>query len=378
MLRHLAKTALARTLYLTGADDYLGNFLGVRRSPLILAYHRVVKDFDAGLKTSLPAMMTSLKTFERQIDFLGRECRFVSLEEMGALLTGGSRLSRPAVAITFDDGYRDVYENAWPMLKRKGIPAAFFVVTDLVGTSRLQTHDKLYLLLRRGFSEWATPVRTLARLMIEAGVPVEEISQITPLCSNPILATPAILGALERRKVERLMHSIELIVGPEGGPHPELWNVDWDQLVEMQRGGVTIGSHTTHHVMLSNEDSSTMLREVSTSRVRLESGLGTPVKHFAYPNGRFNPSAVAAVAAAGYEFGYTICRHRDRLHPALTIPRKVFWERTCMDSSGVFSPAMMGCQMNRVFEVGARCGHRLRPVVELPETVGAIGTGVTA
>ena len=67
---------------------------------------------------------------------LAATTEFVSLDELGQRLSEGRRDDRPLAAVTFDDGYRDVYENAFPMLVRKGIPAAVFVVTKLIGTSR--------------------------------------------------------------------------------------------------------------------------------------------------------------------------------------------------------------------------------------------------
>ena len=61
--------------------------------------------------------------------------------------------------MTFDDGYRDVYEQAFPVLRRKGIPAAVFVVTDLVGRPFWQVHDRLYHLVAKAFATWDDPRR---------------------------------------------------------------------------------------------------------------------------------------------------------------------------------------------------------------------------
>jgi len=94
--------------------------------------------------------------------------------------------------------------------------------------------------------------------------------------------------------------------------------------------------------------------------VALERKLGTRVRHFAYPAGRFDAVAVAAVAEAGYEFAYTTCRHRDPSHPLLTIPRMVFWERTSLDAFDRFSPAMMSCQIHGLFDLWRTCDHRRR------------------
>src|ERR1019366_4751846 len=115
--------------------------------------------------TSIPSMLVSRRMLERHLDWLGRRFRFISLDELGARLEAKDGREDPVAAITFDDGYRDFYDHALPLLKRKGIPAAVFVVTDLVGTRRVQAHDKLYLLLARRYQA--------TRAMIEGSTQAE-------------------------------------------------------------------------------------------------------------------------------------------------------------------------------------------------------------
>src|SRR5262249_62100717 len=106
---------------------------------------------------TVTAVLISTATFEKHLDWLASRFRLVSLEELGLHLQSGRRFSKPAAAITFDDGYADVYRNAFPILKKKGIPGAVFVVTSLVGTTRLQVCDRLYALLAQRQSTTETP-----------------------------------------------------------------------------------------------------------------------------------------------------------------------------------------------------------------------------
>jgi len=137
-------------------------------------------------------------------------------------------------------------------------------------------------------------------------------------------------------------------------------------LAEMHRGGMAIGSHTKTHALLTNESPQKVLDETAGSRRELERKLRLRVDHFAYPCGRFDSSVVNAVAAAGYRFGYTTCRHRDRTRPLLTIPRRVFWQNSCLDAFGRFSSPMMDCQVKGTFDFGARCKqeHRGAAVIQ--------------
>src|SRR5207249_3849824 len=107
----------------------------------------VVESFADAARTEMPSMLIGRDMFERHLDVIGQHFRFVSLDEIGVRIESGSPFTERVAAITFDDGYRDVYEQAYPLLARKGIPAAVFVVTDLVGQTSWQHHDRLYRLV---------------------------------------------------------------------------------------------------------------------------------------------------------------------------------------------------------------------------------------
>jgi hypothetical protein len=104
------------------------------------------------------------------------------------------------------------------------------------------------------------------------------------------------------------------------------------------------------------------MQELSESRRLLEENLGVPVRYFAYPDGSFDTAAIESVAKAQYQSAFTTCMHRDRRYPLLTIPRRVMWENTCTDSFGRFSPAILSCQVNGIFDPARRCQrHHAKP-----------------
>src|SRR5207247_10413954 len=100
----------------------------------------------------------------------------------------------------------------------------------------------------------------------------------------------------------------------EGGLDPRR-PLSGDQFSEMHRGGLSIGSHTRRHVLLTNEAPGVTVDEIGGSRRDLERGLGAPVRYFAYPDGRFNSAVVSAVADAGYQLAVTACGHRESGYP---------------------------------------------------------------
>ena len=356
MLRRVIKTGVAGALHGSGMGSWIGAHTGKGQMPLIVGYHRVVDEFRKHTSTSMAPMLISLETLERQLDWLGRRFTFVSLAEVAKQASQDKTSGKPLAAVTFDDGYRDVYEYAFPLLKRKGIPLALFVITDFVGTPRLQVHDELYQLLSQVFAAWEEPKQKLTALLRDVDVD-ERIPAIEPMSTDEACSiTRVLLKSLTRRQLQLVVDTLRSTLDSASDKTGEFRMLDWEQLIEMQRAGVIIGSHTCSHALLTNEPHGKALHETRDSRVLLEHKLGVTVEHFAYPDGRYNREAVDAVAAAGYRYAYGTCSHRDPHHPELTIPRRIMWEGSCQGAFSSFSPSVMHCHINGVFDFATRCG----------------------
>jgi len=349
-LRNQVKSAVASAIAMAH-DRGLAGSRG-QYQPLVIGYHRVVEDYDAEAKVEMPSMLTSVRMFEQHLDCLGRSFRFVSLDEIGDRLLRGVPFKEPVAAITFDDGYRDVYELALPVLERKGIPAAMFVVTDLVGRPAWQIHDKLYHLVAKAFSCWDDPRSKMFGLLSELGLPAHDLTRRSAV-ANPMLAVSTLLPELPQADIRRLMTGLELSVG--NGFHNVPRTVTWDMVADMRRRGFTIGSHTRTHVSLPVESPGRIAAELAESKAVLESHLGERIDHFAYPGGHFNTSVVEAVARAGYRFAYTACRHDDPRHPLLTMQRLLLWEGSSVNGDGEFIPDILTCQAHDLWPPARRC-----------------------
>ena len=355
VIRGLVKATAAATLERTGVAAWVGARPARAWMPLVIGYHRVVDDFQAHARGYMPSMLISATTLEKQLDWIGRRYEYADPDLMDRWLRGERPAGRPVAVITFDDGYRDVYEQAFPLLKRKGIPAVVFVVTDLVGTQGMQIHDELYLLLAAALPSWRTPEQRLQAVLREAQAAPRFWSEADIGDGGPLQLTRALLGVLTQEELRRVIQILRHQAGSSAPGGEGLMSMDWAMLDEMQRAGIRIGSHTCSHALLSNEAADKVAAEARDSRREVEHRLDTAPLHFAYPDGRFDASVVAAVADAGYRFGYTTCRHQDSAHPALTIPRRLLWENACLDAFGRFSPAVMSCQVNGVFDFAASC-----------------------
>ena len=347
MIRNLLKAGTANLLHGTRMDRMFGALSGARQLPVILGYHRVVEDFSESAKTSIPSLLISRQMLESHLEWVGRRYRFVDLDELAGRMESDEGFDLPLAAVTFDDGYCDFYHQAVPLLRKMGVPATVFVVTNLLGTSQLQVHDALYLLLlRRARREVKRPLSKPD--FLRAGLP--DIDDMTPYHAVRLL--------IESLPLAGLVEIIESLKADDTADAQDLGpfrSLNWDELHSIRSHGFIVGSHTKSHTVIPRENPSFVAKELLESRTRLERGLGEPIRHFAYPSGHFDRASVDAVAAAGYGFGYTGCQHRSTTNPLLTIPRTMLWENSSLDSQRSFSGAVLSCQIYRAFDLVGGC-----------------------
>lgn len=122
---------------LVGASLFASNLasLLLRQTAVVVTFHRV-NDIDDS-----DPLTVSVEAFERHCRFFRRYFTVVPLRDLVAKLEQGAPIDRH-LAITFDDGHRDNYQNARPILERLSLPATFFVVTDWLGTDTVPPWDR--------------------------------------------------------------------------------------------------------------------------------------------------------------------------------------------------------------------------------------------
>ena len=171
------------------------------------------------------------------------------------------------------------------MLKRKGIPAAVFVVTDLVGRRFWQVHDKLYHLVAKAFATWNDPRRELSALMRGLGLPTEPITR--EATRTPLLTVSALLPGLPIASVRRLMDGLEATVG--NGFYDIPRTLDWPELARHapRRDHDRLAYEEPRVAAGWNPQTSSPTSWRGRRQV-LEARLGEPIAHFAYPGGQFN------------------------------------------------------------------------------------------
>jgi len=258
----------------------------------ILIYHRVNNECDP----FFPA--TPLDVFARQMEYLAATHYICSLDEAVRRLKRGDVPPNAAV-VTFDDGYRDNFVHAFPILTRLSIPATIFLATHAIGTGKTLWHDRVF----SAFRETREPV----------------LSGFHPDWSPCPVSTPRekldaqrrVLGVLRAMDdatrdewVDRLADRLKVECRYED---PRLM-LTWHDVRAMHPHGIAFGAHTASHAILSRLSDGKIAQEILESTRSIEKNLGAAPTSFAYPNGGrddFNESCKLALRQAGYECAVT-------------------------------------------------------------------------
>jgi peptidoglycan/xylan/chitin deacetylase (PgdA/CDA1 family) len=258
---------------------------------LVLGWHNVGSTW---LFPSRPG--AGRRGLERQLRFLRRSTNVVDLRQALNGLATGRPLPTRAVAITFDDGYRDQLELAVPMLERLGLPATFFLIPGV---------------LSRTVRPWWELV---AWAFMRASRDAIAWEGTTMALRTPAERRAALLAVIEQLKRhagaerETALEELTDALAPAGDPSDDQMFLDWDGARRLARGRLTVASHTFHHGILSQEDERTQRDDLLMSRQQLERELGVPVDLLAYPNGRlgdYDQTTMAAARQAGYTHAVT-------------------------------------------------------------------------
>ena len=262
-----------------------------RPALLVLNYHRIGDArraaHDAGVYSCTAA------EFDRQLGHLKRRFTIVSLERALAVLAGEAPPSRPSILLTFDDGYRDNYETAFPLLRAHGATAAFFLTTGFVGASAAPWWDAVAAIVK---GSPRTRVTLDYPAAAEFDLPAGDRGAAVEAVQDHFKA-----GA--DHDPERFLSALEAACGckrPEPGRRLFL---SWDEAREMRDGGMSFGSHTRTHPILAKLSYARQLEELRQSRSVLEAELQRPAACLAYPDGQpgtYSADTQKAAAEAGY------------------------------------------------------------------------------
>lgn len=251
-------------------------------------YHRILPSHDSRFDSEEPGMIVTPDTFRQQLSIIKQLFTVLPLSEWVERKIAGRTLPKRACAVTFDDGWRDNFEFALPILREQQVPATVFAVSRMVGTTQQFWPNRLAKLLSTSHDHAA--LRSF-----------DWLKAISPDRSTKTLSRNGLAAMIENCKQisdpELCAHldHMDKEIGHTPITEPSL--MGWPELHQMQASGlVEIGSHTCNHTRLVEGLSQKILHnEIVESRQQLERQLGKPVTLFCYPNGDISAAAVQLV-----------------------------------------------------------------------------------
>ncbi|MBM7115882.1 polysaccharide deacetylase family protein [Archangium primigenium] len=350
VVRRAMKSAAAGVLHHSGLRKALASYRrhqsGGRRV-LIVSYHRVVEDFFGELQRSIPGLLISQETFRRHLEGLSAAgYKFATIGEALDVMSGAKTAHDDLCVVTFDDGYRDVYRYAYPVLKEMGVPAITYLPSNLIGTDFRFNHDRLFHLVHQVQAQGFQPMfdvleEPAASLMTEVMSGRKRLSA----------ALDDFIGHHSSATLVDTIHALEARLGPDVPKLPEQGDLmNWDEVREMARDGFEFGAHTLGHVVLTHEPLDVVEREVRESKAIIERELGTPVRDFAYCNGWYSDDVIDVLMRNGFRSAVTTEDMSNRIggNP-FTLKRKVLWENFSVGVTGSYSPSLTVCQLDDCF-----------------------------
>lgn len=301
--------SLKATVWRTLAGLYFASGMGWirhRGRVVILTYHRVVSDHMVQDEHIQPGMYVRGQSFEAHITYLRKRFSIISLDELLSLWqTNRLKSHQSYCVITFDDGWKDNYQFAFPVLMKYRIPATIFLATDFIGTSRWFWPDQMMLLLEKGRQHTtdAADRKAVSAILAETiGVTLSAEEGIFRRVESGDLIDPDVIieffKGVEVDRIHRIIDRLSRALHMDLSTQRVLLN--WDEVREMAGKGVTFGSHSGSHRIMTQIPLSEVKTELIDSRkTLLQQGI-KPVPVFCYPNGNFDRDIQELVRESGY------------------------------------------------------------------------------
>ena len=284
--------------YRFGAPWLLDRYWGADRIT-VLAHHRVTDDATAAdFPYYHPIVSATPALFEQQLAYVANHFNVIDLNDLVAFVVDGKKLPPRPLLITFDDGYLDNYEYAFPALKRFGFPAAIFLMTSRMEHSVPPWWDEcayyFFHTTRQsaqlpliGEQQWTTSAEKTA---------VREL----------------LMQALKRVPEEEKLRALEAsgsALGVDVPPEDPGLFMNWDQVRDLVNNGIACMPHTVTHPILARATPEQQRREIFDSRDRVREETGQTTSAFAFPNGGFRDfdrTTLQLLQDAGFAVSFTL------------------------------------------------------------------------
>jgi len=215
--------------------------------------------------------------FETHIAHLARNYTIISLNEFVGKIRKRESLAG-CVVITFDDGFKDNYQNAYPVLKRYNAPATIFLTTGRIEDGEAPWFIKfrhLFMKTEKSYLKFS-----LNDVMLD--LPLATRMEKKAAATKVMLHLQKLPDSQRIEIADKLCKELAV----DDSKEIEGLMLSWDEIREMSENGIDFGAHTINHPVLSRLPVGKAEEEIAQSKLIIEKKLGRQVTSFAYPFGK--------------------------------------------------------------------------------------------
>jgi peptidoglycan/xylan/chitin deacetylase (PgdA/CDA1 family) len=267
--------ALLRFLFFYSGLAFLLSLIR-RDTAIILMYHSIN---DPSVNLIYTPNIVSLENFEKQVMYLASKKRVISLEELVTNIQKGIKFPKGCVVITFDDGYKDNYTNAYPILKEYNLPATFFLATDYIGSNKMKWDDELNYKIKQSNCE--SVVLKIKNKLKKYNLRKKKekrrmINDLIKLIVN---------SSEEKRKkfICEFDNKLKININKQDIKSIML---SWEDIrAKVRENNISFGAHTCSHSKLTNVSLEDARKEIVGGKHKIENEIGKKISFFSYPYG---------------------------------------------------------------------------------------------
>ncbi len=299
MLRQITNYCAKKTF-----TNFLFNFLNI--DTVFLNYHRVISD-EEYIKDNRPDndLIISKSVFEKQIKFLKQNFNVISINDINKNFN-----LKKKIVITFDDGYFDNLENAFPILQKYNCPAIIYIVTSFLDNKNYPWWLKIWRIIE------ANENIIYDQKKFDITNKISKIKTYNFFCKKIVMMKNSeqnsffniISKDLKNKKIDKINEFLS---------SDDLINLSKSELIE-------IGCHTHYHQNLKILNEKELNDEIKKSKLILEQILGKEVNHFSIPYGtnkRFSKKSIELLKKFNFKTIVTTESGNFRIKNIFRIPR---------------------------------------------------------
>ncbi len=256
---------------------------------LILTYHRVLPKDKVGSRVE-PGMYVTPNVLRMHVRFIQRFFDIIPADRLDDALAGrGGR--KPVCVLSFDDGWLDFYQYAWPVLREENVPAVVYLPTALIGSDEIFWTDRLARVLEEddGGHVLAKQVAAFAE-----GKNFKSLHTFHEAIEH--------VKSYPYHDIEQILAGCETVLGIVHEPGGRSF-MNWDEVHDLYKNGlISFGSHTVNHAILTTLSSAEIRMELQESKEKLlaEDVAEDGAISFCYPNGNYTAEIAQMVRDCGY------------------------------------------------------------------------------